>query len=281
MLGSTTVFARYGAFFSGEPWRRFAVAVPRWLGWLLFLVFSWQAAGLFWLAASPGDKEHGLSMPRPSGQARSAPRDAFLRWFGAETLAEGKPAGDLSLMAVIAGKRGAALFKGGDGASVAVRVGQDLRPGVKLVEVEPTQVVIEQGDGRATLKLPEPAGSSNSAIVAPAGKERPAFAPAGKTIAVTRGQLLAALQGRNVGAWDAGVSVLAEGGIRIDGASGQAFAALLQLRDGDILKSVNNRPLNQIADISLIAHYFGQQATVELGLIRNGAPQIQRYQIQP
>ncbi|MDR2112748.1 MAG: hypothetical protein LBQ62_06590, partial [Candidatus Accumulibacter sp.] len=81
--------------------------------------------------------------------------------------------------------------------------------------------------------------------------------------------------------WDKGLSNAPDGGIRIDQAAAQTFAQLLQLKDGDVLKKVNQRPLARLADISLVFFHFGQSSKVTLELIRHGVPVTQHYQIQP
>jgi type II secretory pathway component PulC len=89
------------------------------------------------------------------------------------------------------------------------------------------------------------------------------------------------MRGGNVAGWDRGLSSAPDGGIRIDRAAVQPFARLLQLKDGDILKSINKRPLVRIADVSLLFFHFGQNPSVDLELIRNGTSLTQGYDIQP
>ena len=100
-------------------------------------------------------------------------------------------------------------------------------------------------------------------------------------IKLSRGQLLGIIQGGNVGGWDKGLSSAPDGGIRVDNADAQPLARILQLKSGDILKSINNRPINQLSDISLLINSFGLQSSVDLVLIRNGATLTQHYDIQP
>lgn len=242
----------------------------------------WQLAGLFWALCAPATGGASLALPRPSAERGAESREALLGWYESADKRSANVAGNYRLIAVIAGPRGAAVVKGGDGPSVAVRVGDDLHPGSKLVSVEPTRITLEKGGIRQELKLPQSdAASSSNALItrsSPAGFPRSAQL---KPIRITRGQMVAMLQGGNVAGWDTGLSTAPEGGIRIDNAATQPLGKLLRLNDGDLLKRVNQRPLNQIADISLISYYFGQHTAVAIDLVRHGAHLTQHYDIQP
>ena len=89
------------------------------------------------------------------------------------------------------------------------------------------------------------------------------------------------LMNGNVGGWDKGLSSAPGGGIRVDDSTIQPLAKTLQLKSGDVLKSINNRPLTQLSDISLFFQAFGQLASVDLVLIRDGFTLTQHYDIQP
>jgi type II secretory pathway component PulC len=252
--------------------------LPTWLERLLLLVLSWQLAGLFWLLFSPSTSDINLSMPRQNSAAGLVTRDAFLRWYVTEEKAETDKLGDSRLLAVIAGKNGAAVLKSGETDSVAARVGEEIGQGRKLVAVEPTQVTIEQAGVRHVLKLPQSATEPLVATV----EQKPLAKRSLPQIQLTRGQMANLIQSGNVGAWDKGLSSAPDGGIRVENTATQPMLAkMLQLKSGDILKSVNQRPLNQLADISLLFHFFGQPSPVEIVLVRNGATLTQRYDIQP
>ena len=250
--------------------------LPVWLERLLVVVLCWQLAGLFWLLCSPATGDVNLLMPRQASAASVVSRDAFLRWYGANGKAVAEALGDYTLMAVIAGKNGVALLKSGD-TSVAVRVGMDIRPGSKLVAVEPNQITIEQDGVRKEIKFSR-AASAAAPLFA---KATPAATRALPPVSLTRGQMASLIQGGNLGRWDQGLAAVPEGGLRIENASSQPLAKLLQLKSGDILKRINERPLDRLADISLVFHYFGQSAPVDIVLVRNGAHMTQHYEIQP
>ena len=252
-----------------------------WLEWLLVCLLIWQLSGLFWAVFSPSTRGVGLALPRPVGEGAQQSSEAFLRWYGADPSRVVQATSSYSLMAVIAGERGAALLKASDGSSVAVRVGEEIRPGMRLLAVEPTGVRIEQGGIRQEISFPQTDSQTLFSRAERSGPGQSGGARALKPVRITRGQMVAAMQGGNVGGWDKGLSSAPDGGIRIDRAASQPFAKLLLLKDGDLLKRINQRPLERLADISLISFYFGQHASVDIDLIRDGILLTQHYDIQP
>lgn len=267
MTISERVLPRIGTLFSGLPAR---------LESLFLVVLCWQLSGLFWMLFSPTTADVNLVLPRQNTDQGVASRDAFLRWYSADGKAVSEVLGDYTLMAVIAGKNGVALLKSGE-ISVAVRVGMDIRPGSKLVAVEPNQITIEQGGVRKEIRFASPSAEAAPLLT----KAEAAPTRALPAIRLTRGQMAKLIQGGNLGTWDKGLTAVPDGGVRVENASSQPLARLLQLKSGDILKRINQRPLDQLADISLVFHYFGQSAPVDLVLVRNGAQLTQHYEIQP
>ena len=250
--------------------------MPIWLERLLVVVLCWQLSGLFWMLFSPTTADAHLVLPRQNTDQGVASRDAFLRWYGSDDKTASEAPSEYTLLAVIAGKNGVALLKSGE-TSVAVRVGMEIRPGSKLVAVEPNQITIEQAGVRKELKFLLP----TSAVAPLFAKVGAAPTRALPSIRLTRGQMANLIQGGNLGAWDKGLTAVPDGGVRVENAASQPLARLLQLKSGDILKRINQRPLDQLADISLVFHYFGQSAPVDLVLVRNGAQLTQHYEIQP
>ena len=251
--------------------------MPIWLERLLVVVLCWQLSGVFWALFSPSASDVSLALPRQNTDQGPASRDAFLRWYGADGKVAAEVLGDYTLMAVIAGKNGVALLKSGE-KSVALRVGSEIRPGSRLVAVEPNQITIEQGGVRKEIRFASPSAAAAPSLLTPAAAAPTRALP---TISLTRGQMAKLIQGGNLGSWDKGLAAAPDGGVRVDNAASQPLARLLQLRSGDILKRINQRPLDQLADISLVFHYFGQSAPVDLVLVRNGAQLTQHYEIQP
>ena len=258
--------------------------------YLLLGVIAWQVAGLLWFAFAPTFGNTSLTMPRQI--PASIPRDPFFGWYAkdVQVVEDTATDNDYSLLAVIAGKDGVAVLKGTDGVGLAVRVDSEIQPGSKLIEVEPQSVRIERNGIRQQIKFPEAKASPLSAKTAPGvqggGSNKQATENTSKQpaklppIRITRGQMVTTMQGMNVAGWDKGLSVHPEGGLRVEQAAAQPFIKLLQIKDGDLIKRINQRPLTKMADISLISYYFGQAASVDLELIRNGVAMVQHYDVQ-
>jgi hypothetical protein len=256
------------------------------------VVVCWQLAGVMWWLFAPATGGPMPTPPRPF-PVHTESRDIFLSWFGTETLDDAQTASDYALMAVIAGTDGVALFKGSDNKGIVVRTGDSVDPASRLFSVEPDGAMIERGGIRQEVKLPQVelrpifsdsdkgAPGADKGVSSAASRGAPAKAAAAKAIRITHGQMLTVMRSGDVANWDKGLSNAPDGGIRIDRVEAQPFARLLQLKDGDVLRSINKRPLARLADVSLIFFHFGQNPSVDLELIRRGVSMTQRYDIQP
>jgi len=255
---------------------------------LAALLLCWQTSGLLsqilgWQSTPPA-----LVLPTAPAIDTGTARAALSRWFISTSPAQAaNPTSGLELIAVVAGQRGVALISGIGPSPVAVSVGKDARPGQRLVEILPDRVVFEQAGVRSELAFPKtPSALINPADMAPAA---PASTPVSadsepvptQSATISRGQLTGMAQGGNLGDWDKGLANFAGGGIRVTTASEQPLAKALNLRDGDILKRVNDRELKQLADVSLIYHYFSQSQEVNLTVLRDGKQQQLNFKIQP
>ena len=252
-------------------------------------VIAWQLSSLVWWVFAPSSGSVSLTMPLHIHSSTS--RDPFFRWYSEDAEANKEVAGDYSLLAVIAGKDGVAVLKDTEGVSAVVRVGGEIRSGSKLISVEPQSVRIEQGSMRQNVRFPQNdlshLLSGLPPSVADKNTDSKAKSPSSRqpaplqSIRISRGQMVSAMQGMNVAGWDKGLSASPEGGIRVEQSTAQPVLKLLQFKDGDLIKRINKQPLDSLADISLISHYFGQSASVDIDLVRNGAAFIQHYDIQP
>lgn len=258
--------------------------LPRWSEGVLYVLLAWFGIGLVWFVLSPVVGLGNLAMPAAT-QTSKQDFSPLRGWFEtASSPAQAtKPVDGLNLIAVIAGYRGVALLGGVEASAVAVKVGTEFRPGSKLVEVLPDRVVIEQGGQRRELALPVSASAPAMAMTASITPvtTTAVTAPAQPPMLLSRGQFSSAIQGGNLGKWDKGLASASEGGILVEEAGIQPLGKFLKLEDGDVMKRVNDRPLAQLADISLVYNAFSQRDSVELTILRNNTTQTLRYQIRP
>lgn len=257
--------------------------LPRGLEILLLLLLLWQLAGLGWFVLSPLARHGNLAMPTPVPQARSYTPKALQGWFE-DVQAPAAAAGisDLTLMAVVSGERGIALLNAGAASSVAVRVGDEIRPGSRLISVSANDVVIEQNGKRQSLELARKASGSASELVSVVSevKAKPA-AVAESTHDLTRGQLTGFLAGGNLADWSKGLSTYRDGGILVEDFTKQPLLQALRLRNGDVMKRVNGREIKQPADISLVYNQISQQTSVDMSVLRDGSLQTLHFKIKP
>nr|WP_145927246.1 type II secretion system protein N [Jeongeupia sp. USM3] len=174
-------------------------------------------------------------------------------WFGAGEATAATSSLSARLIAVVAGdaRSSAAVFTGLEASAVALRVGDDLQPGVRLVQVARDRVELERNGRREVLML-DGRDASAAAPGLPAAAE-----PAAQTL--YRGQLAATMQAGNIADWARGLAPAPGGGILVNDPAQQPLARSLQLQAGDVLKSVNGQNLAQPADMSLLFTAFSQQ----------------------
>src|SRR5260221_728338 len=133
----------------------------------LTLLLAYQLAHWTWVFVAPApvasvpDGEAPVNLP------------AIARLFGAEIPAasEASSSSGLRLKGVIAPRAGvaaSAVFSTGSGKDIAVYVGREVQPGVKLSEVKPDHVIVSRSGKRERidLDLPRVAAASGS----PAGR---------------------------------------------------------------------------------------------------------------
>lgn len=260
--------------------------LPRWCELALYGLLIWFGIGLVWFVLSPRSSLGNLTMPAAQA-ARKQDSVALRTWFETASAPDtnAAPVDGLQLLAVIAGRGGVALLGGIEASSVAVRAGMEFRPGSRLLEVLPDRVIVEQNGKRQelTLSASAPVGVTiGDAMRVP--PPPPPNSPMGSTFAPTklsRGQFSTVIQGGNLGSWDKGLASAPDGGILVENAEIQPLSKLMKLESGDVLLQINNRPLKQLADISLVFNAFSQQDAIDLMIVRHGTPQTLRYQVKP
>lgn len=273
-------------------WRPNLNLALRGVALLAAILLCWQLAGVLAQLINWQSRPPALVLPAPLTTDRGDSRNPLIRWFAHDEAAKATtPTDGLQLIAVIAGTHGVALLGGIEATPVAAQVGQEIRAGLRLAEVHADHVVFEQAGARSELAFPK---GNEQTLISDQGSAPPAVTPVtansapvaggsapAQNATLSRGQLAGVAQGGNLGNWDKGLATFADGGIRVTAASEQPLAKLLNLRDGDILKRINDRDLNQIADVSLIYHHFSQSQDVTLSILRDGKPQQLHFDIQP
>ncbi|WP_027469403.1 hypothetical protein [Deefgea rivuli] len=241
----------------------------------------WLGAGLVWQLLSP--TPHSAALRLAQEAPKSFNPDAVLRLFKSSTTTTvANEAGSLTLKALISGHSGIAIIEGLEASAVAVKVGGDLGQYGTLLATNRDHIVLEHQGVQRKVYLPASAvASSNNAPITVQPTAVAVSNPVSPSITLTRGQLTGILQGGNLANWSKGLNTSAAGGIVVEQASQQQLAQVLQLRDGDILKAINGRPLNKLDDLSLLYGAFSQQTNLTLQIQRQDQPQSISYTVNP
>jgi len=237
----------------------------------LLALLAFQAARLVWAAVTPVAPvgEWRASAPTIPGVPGDVLRgfDPFYRLEGADNA----PAVVTSLRLTLFGTRldeasgrGSAIIAGPDGVQKSVAVGEEIIPGVTLKEVAFDHVTIDRGGAREDLFLDQSAGTANAASpgVAPAPASQIAPSSSGGGITIDRFRAEVGFVPRIEGGKIAGLVVRSQG-------SGAAFRAA-GLKEGDIITAIAGRPINNPADLDIIAGGLNAGGTLSLTVQRDG-----------
>lgn len=247
----------------------------------LVLAIAWLLAKWTWVflapapVAAPAVAEGGLDLA------------AAARLFGAEPPpgAAGVASGQgIRLKGVVApspADTGAAVFNLG-GKDVAVRLGADLQPGVKLVAVERDHAVIARAGVRERIDLDTRlAAALRGTGKGPAGFRLGVQRSGESAFAFSRKELDSALKDPNQLNYLGRIGIAPGGGVRLDDAAPGSLAAHLGLKPGDVITSVNGQAVASAGDLARLYQQFATTSLVQAE-VRRGTGKVQlNYTIQP
>jgi general secretion pathway protein C len=250
----------------------------------LVLVLAWQLAHWTWV----------LIAPAPSASPPEARTDvdfaAIARLFGAAAPGEASTpsaAGGLRLKGVIAptpGVEASAIFSVGAGKDVAVYIGREVQPGVKLVEVNPDHVIVERAGVRGRVDLEAP--RATVAVGGPPGSRTQGFklnvARSGSNnFTLSRKELDLALRDPNQLNYLGTIGVPPKGGVRMDSAPPNSLAQKLGLMPGDVIKKLNGQAVASAGDLARLYTQFGTLSMIQAEVERGSSTVQLSYSIQP
>ncbi|WP_373974264.1 hypothetical protein NT239_11525 [Chitinibacter sp. SCUT-21] len=252
---------------------------------LLGLWALWLFAGLIWQLITPTSSPRPIRLPQAAPNVQHIDPASVTRLFnqtGQNTVSA--EASSLSLRALISGSNGVAIIDGIEASAVAVKLGQEAGQYGKLIAAHRDHIVLDKNGAQRKVFLNASgiAQQANSELSHSTIPQSNSVAPvASSGISLTRGQLTGILQGGNLANWSRGLNTSPAGGIAVERASEQQLAQVLQLRDGDIIKAVNGRPLNKLDDISLLYAAFSQQNQLSVLITRQDQQQNLSYTVNP
>ncbi len=245
----------------------------------LVLLLAYQLAHWTWVFLAPTPV---ASIPRGDTAVDLA---AVARLFGGSAPA-GTTASDLRLKGVIAptpGTAASAIFSTGAGRDIAVYIEGEVKPGVKLVEVDPDHVIVSRGGERERIDLEarRPAPSPSAAGRGPAGFRLNVAKSGSNNYALSRKELDQALRDPGQLNYLGQIGFSSNGGVRMDAAPNGSLAQKLGLQPGDVIRKVNGQSIASSGDLARLYQQFATLSLVQAEVQRGSATVQLSYAIQP
>lgn len=249
----------------------------------LVLVLAFQLAYWTWAFVSP---------PKVAAAATSradVDMAAIARMFGAAPPAGSSAASTsgLRLKGVVAptpGVAASAIFSTGSGRDIAVYVGREVQPGVKLAEVHPDHVQVSRGGANERIDLEAArsmAPGSPNAGPRPGGFRLNVARTGANAFTLSRRELDDALRDPNQLNHLGALGTPPGGGVRMEQAPAGSLAAKLGLQPGDIIRKVNGQAVASQGDLARVYTQFNSLSLVQAEVQRGGNTVQLSYSVQP
>ncbi len=247
----------------------------------LTLLLAYQLAHWTWVfvapapVASPHEGEPPVNLP------------AIAKLFGAEIPSGSQPSSSgLRLKGVIAPRAGSAasaVFSTGSGKDIAVYVGREVQPGVKLSEVMPDHVIVSRSGKRERidLDLPRASVAAGSAAGRVAGFKLNVARSGANNYSLSRKELDDALRDPGQLNYLGQIGMPPGGGVRMDAAPAGSLAQKLGLQPGDVIKKLNGQNVASPGDLARLYQQFGTLSLIQAEVLRGNATVQLSYAIQP
>lgn len=250
---------------------------------VLVLVLAWLLARWTWVFVTP-------PQAAPAASAASGVDLALVaRLFGGGAPAPGvsRPAGSstgLRLKGVVApspANIGSAVFNAG-GKDIAVNLGAEIQPGVKLVAVEPDHAIVARGGVRERVDLDLRMAAVPRALSGKASGFRLPVARSGSNaFSFSRKDLEEALKDPGQLSYLGRIGVPPSGGVRLDEAPPGSLASRLGLQPGDIIRKVNGQAVASAGDLARLHQQFASTSLIQAEVQRGTASIQLSYTITP
>jgi general secretion pathway protein C len=246
----------------------------------LTLLLAYQLAHWTWVFVAPApvanvpDGDPSVNLP------------AIARLFGAEIPSTQASSSGLRLKGVIAPRAGnaaSAVFSTGSGKDIAVYVGREVQPGVKLSEVQPDHVIVSRSGKRERIDLDVPratvaSGPGAGRVV---GFKLNVARSGANNYSLSRKELDDALRDPGQLNYLGQIGVPPGGGVRMDAAPAGSLAQKLGLQPGDVIKKVNGQSVASSGDLARLYQQFATLSLVQAEVQRGSATVQLSYAIQP
>ncbi len=246
----------------------------------LVLLLAWQLAYWTWDFLAPPATASAPDEARPVVDLA-----AIAKLFGAAAPSSGATADGLALKGVVAptpGVAASAIFAPRAGKDLSVFIGQDVRPGLKLVEVDPDHVIVSRGGVRERIDLE--AARSGASPRAPSASMRGFHLDVSRAgphaFALSRRELDQALRDPSQLQYLGQIGMPAGGGVRMETAPPGSLAAKLGLERGDVIRKVNGQPVASTGDLARLYQQFATLSRIQAEIQRGSSTLQLSYQIR-
>ena len=247
----------------------------------LVLVLAYQLAYWTWVFLSPP------KIAAVAAQRADVDLAAIARMFGAAPPSSVASTSGLRLKGVVAptpGVAASAIFSAGSGRDIAVYVGREVQPGVKLAEVHPDHVLVSRGGANERIDLE--AARSIAAAGPNAGPRQAGFRlnvarTGANAFSLSRKELDDALRDPNQLNYLGALGTPPGGGVRMEQAPAGSLAAKLGLQPGDIIRKVNGQSVASQGDLARVYTQFNSLSLVQAEVQRGGSTVQLSYSVQP
>ena len=247
----------------------------------LVLILAWQLAYWTWTFVAPPSADVAAS-----SRAAEVDLAAIARLFGGSASSTGATSVDgLVLKGVVAptpGVAASAIFAPRAGKDISVFIGNDVSPGVKLVEVQPDHVIVARAGTRERIDLaaPHSAGGGTRVAAQARGFHLNVSRSGANRYSLSRKELDEALRDPSQLEYLGQIGMPPGGGVRLDAAPAGSLAAKLGLQPGDVIKKVNGQPVASPGDLARLYQQFATMSQIDAELRRGNATVQLTYQIQ-
>jgi general secretion pathway protein C len=248
----------------------------------LVLALAWVLAKWTWVFVAPP-----VAAPAaPAGPGTDLAAVAGL-FGGAAPSGASSPAASASglrLKGVVAPSPahiGSAVFNAG-GRDMAVPLGAEVQPGVKLVEVEPDHAIVSRAGVRERIDIDTRMAPVPRSVAGKASGFRLAVSRSGaNAFSFSRKDLENALKDPGQLAYLGRIGMPQGGGVRLEEAPPGSLAARLGLQPGDIIKKVNGQAVASAGDLARLHQQFATLSLVQAEIQRGTATVQLSYNVNP
>lgn len=247
----------------------------------LVLVLAWQLAKWTWVFLTPA----AVAIVSPAGPGVDLA--VVARLFGGAapaTSGRGSSASGLRLKGVVApspANIGSAVFNAG-GKDIAVNLGAEISPGVKLLAVEPDHAMVLRAGVPERIDLDTRMAPVPRSVAGRASGFRLAVARSGpNAFAFSRKDLENALKDPGQLNFLGRIGAPRGGGVRLEEAPAGSLAAHLGLQPGDIIRRVNGQAVASAGDLARLHQQFATLSLVQAEIQRGSSSVQINYTINP